>query len=142
MIFTVRKDRANVNIDVIGVGSSVYDSVKAAIGEEFTFGLNGSAKSEKLDRSDQLGFWNKRAEWWWGMREALDPDKGDDLALPPDPGLRADLCAPTWKLTPRGIQVEAKEDIIKRIGRSPDKGDSAVYALAIEENAAWAFGSI
>jgi hypothetical protein len=33
-------------------------------------------------------------------------------------------------LTVRGIQVESKEEITKRIGRSPDAGDSAVYALA------------
>jgi hypothetical protein len=52
--------------------------------------------------------------------------------LPPDRELLIDLCAPTWKLTPRGIQVEAKEDLIKRIGRSPDKGDAVVYALAIK----------
>lgn len=29
--------------------------------------------------------------------------------------------------------MESKEDIIKRIGRSPDKGDSAVYALAVSK---------
>jgi hypothetical protein len=29
----------------------------------------------------------------------------------------------------RGIAVESKEDIIARIGRSPDKGDSCIYAL-------------
>lgn len=140
LVFQNRKDRSHVNIDVIGVGSSAYDSIKETLGAEFTIAMNGSAKSEKTDRSGQLGFVNKRAEWWWGMREALDPEKGDDLALPPDPELRADLCAPTWKMTARGIQVESKDDIIKRIGRSPDKGDSAVYAQAIEENAsAWVF---
>jgi hypothetical protein len=39
------------------------------------------------------------------LREALDPDQpdGSAIALPPDPELRADLCAPTWKLTARGI---------------------------------------
>ena len=52
------------------------------------------------------------------------------MALPPDPELKADLCAPTWKLTARGILVESKEDINARIGRSPDKGDSLVYAHA------------
>ena len=63
------------------------------------------------------------------MREALDPVNGYGLALPPVPRLRADLCTPLWKLTPRGIQIELKEDIIKRLGRSPDHGDAAVLAL-------------
>jgi hypothetical protein len=43
--------------------------------------------------------------------------------------LLVDLCAPQWKLAVRGIQIESKEDLIKRIGRSPDKGDAVVYAI-------------
>jgi hypothetical protein len=77
---------------------------------------------------------NLRARNWWRLREDLDPSSGQNLALPPDPELRADLCAPTWKLTARGILVESKEDIIARIGRSPDKGDSLVYAHAMPSN--------
>lgn len=119
---------AAINIDVIGVGASVYDALDA-MSIENIHGLNGSEKSEARDRSGRLGFANKRAEWWWRMREALDPEHGDHLALPDDPELTADLAAPRWKLTARGIQVESKEDIIKRLRRSPDKGDAAVYAL-------------
>ncbi len=114
-----------VNIDVIGIGSSVYDHVK---GSMRAVPMNGSAGTEAKDRSGQLGFRNKRAEWWWKMREALDPAYGEAVCLPPDPRLRADLCAPMWKLTASGIQVESKDDIIARIGRSPDRGDAAVYA--------------
>ena len=55
----------------------------------------------------------------WKFREALDPNSGLDIALPPDPELMADLAAPTWELTTRGIQIELKEKIIKRLGRSP-----------------------
>ena len=77
-----------------------------------------------------MGFLNCRAWWWWTLREALDPESGEDLAIPPDRGLLADLTAPRWRLSTRGVQVEAKADIIARLGRSPDKGDSLVYALA------------
>ena len=31
-------------------------------------------------------------------------------------------------MSAQGVQVESKEDLIKRIGRSPDRGDSLVYA--------------
>ena len=92
--------------------------------------MNGSEGSTERDRSGRLGFVNKRAEWWWRMREALDPENGEDICLPPDPELLADLCAPTWMLKARGIQVESKDEIKERIGRSPDRGDAAVYALA------------
>lgn len=130
LVLQHRRDNALVNVDVIGVGASVYDRLRDALGYVVT-GLNGAEGSERHDKSGRLGFANRRAELWWGMREALDPVTGAELALPPDQGLLADLCAPTWKLTGRGIQVESKEDIIKRIGRSPDRGDSAVYALAL-----------
>lgn len=82
-------------------------------------------------KDGQLNFANKRAMAWWRMREELDPTQegGSVIALPPDTELRADLCAPTWKLTTRGILIESKEDIKKRLGRSPGKGDAAVMTL-------------
>ena len=70
-----------------------------------------------------------RAELWWRMREALDPMNAQPIALPPDNGLRADLAAPRWKLAAAGIQVEAKADMAKRLGRSPDRGDAVCMAL-------------
>jgi hypothetical protein len=51
------------------------------------------------------------------------------MSLPPDTDLKTDLCCARYKVTPGGrIAVESKPDIIKRIGRSPDKGDAVVYA--------------
>lgn len=129
LVISILSGSPAINVDVIGVGTSVYDNLKQRGLNAVP--MNGSEKSEETDKTGQLNFRNKRAEWWWKMREALDPHDGDDLALPPDRGLLADLCAPRWKVSAQGIQVEAKEDIIKRIGRSPDKGDSAVYALAM-----------
>ena len=38
------------------------------------------------------------------------------------------LTAPTFDVTPRGIQVESKDEIKARLGRSPDRGDSVVMA--------------
>jgi hypothetical protein len=120
-----------VNVDVIGVGASVFDCLKRHIGNS-TVGLNGAEATDALDKSGQLRFVNRRAEWYWKLRESLDPANGMDLAIPDDRELRVDLCAPRFKLTVRGIQIESKDDIIKRIDRSPDKGDSLVYAHAIK----------
>jgi len=108
--------------------------------------VNGSAAAKGRDKTGMFSFVNLRAENWWKLREALEPSSGQDLALPPDPELRADLCAPTWKLTARGIQVEPKDCgkaqsnernccIKHRIGRSPDKGDSLVYAHMVQAGA-------
>ncbi len=123
--------KCSVNIDVIGVGSSAFDAVRRHIGS-LARAMNAAQASNARDKSGQMQFINRRAQWWWSLREALDPAGGDNIALPPDRELLADLVAPRWKLTVRGIQVESKDAIKGRIGRSPDKGDSLVYAHAIE----------
>ena len=62
------------------------------------------------------------------MRDALDPNGGDDVALPPGNEIVADLCSARYKLTTAGVQVEEKEEIKKRLGRSPDKGESIILS--------------
>lgn len=121
-----------IGIDVIGVGSSAYDHARGL--SLNAIALNGSEASSATDKSGKLHFVNKRAEWHWRLREALDPTSGMDIALPPDTELRADLCAPRWKPTPRGIQVEPKDDVKARIGRSPDCGEAVIYAFAEGDN--------
>jgi len=116
-----------VHVDVIGVGGSVYDHLRAAGVDAKP--VNFAESSGAADRSGNLRFRNLRAELWWRAREALDPAFGLRLALPPDPELRADLVAPRWKATPQGIQIESKDDIQERIGRSTDCGDAFVMAL-------------
>jgi hypothetical protein len=118
-----------VNVDVIGVGTSPYDILKSNIGTK-AVAMNGAEASVATDKSGRLGMINKRAEWYWSFREALEPGSGQDICLPPDTELKSDLCAPKWELTVRGIKVESKEDIKERIGRSPDKADAVVYASA------------
>lgn len=127
LVVTALRDGAPAFVDVIGIGSSVYDHLRG--NGVNVVAVNGSHSSTATDRSGRLRFVNKRAELWWRMREALDPAAEYPIALPPDARLRADLCAPRWRMTARGVQVESKEDIIKRLGRSPDRGDAAVYAL-------------
>jgi hypothetical protein len=117
---------AVINIDVIGVGSSAYDIGKER-GLKIT-PVNFAEKSIAKDKSDTLRFINKRAEYYWSFREALDPVEGDNIALPPDPELEADLCAPRWQSMSNGIKIESKEDIKKRIGRSPDCADAVVLS--------------
>lgn len=94
--------------------------------------FNGANTSTAKTRDGQLGFWNKRAEAWWKFKEELDPDQegGSTIALPPDPELLGDLAAPTYKVEKRGIKIESKDDIKKRLGRSTNKGDAVVMCLS------------
>jgi hypothetical protein len=124
------------NVDVIGVGASVYDLLVQQGAKAVA--VNFAQASDQRDRSGLLRMTNMRAWAYWSLREALDPEKGDDLALPPDSGLLADLCAAKWQIRANGVQVEAKEDIVKRLGRSPDSGDAVALAhLAVARQ--WVF---
>ncbi|WP_158235397.1 terminase family protein [Caulobacter sp. FWC2] len=121
-----RRDKAPVHIDIVGWGSSPYDWL---VGQEIqTIGVNGAEGTDERTKDDTLGFYNVRARDWWRLREDLDPENPDPIALPPDPKLKADLCAPRWRPTPRGILIESKEEILKRLRRSPDRGDAVVLA--------------
>jgi hypothetical protein len=130
LVMAETEDGALVQIDALGVGTSPYDilrengvKVKAVIASE---------KSTQTDRTKKLKFRNLRAEMWWKFREALDPTNGDDIALPDDPEMLADLCAPKWSLSTSGILIESKDDIFERIGRSTDCGDAVVMACWID----------
>lgn len=118
-----------INVDVIGVGASVYDVLTDAGAAVTGVNFAEAAPAGERDRSGKLKFRNLRAYAYWRLREALDPLKGDQLALPPDPELRSDLCAARWKLTASGIQIESKEDIADRLGRSPDCADALALAF-------------
>jgi len=116
-----------INVDVVGIGSSVYDSLVTMFSGVMAF--NGAEGSDYRDKSERLKMRNKRAESYWRMRDALDPESGDNLALPPSTELLADLCAARYKVTASGVLVEEKEEIKKRIGRSPDMGEAVIMAL-------------
>jgi len=127
LIIGALRDGAPACIDTVGPGGEAYGHLKAqGVG---VYSCSGNKPSTALSMGSGLRFFNKRSEWYWRMREALDPTGDYPIMLPPDATLRADLCAARYSMTPRGIRVEAKPDIIKRLGRSPDHADAAVYAL-------------
>lgn len=121
------KQPGMINVDVIGYGSSSYDSL-VAMGYNCN-PINVSKASDYKDKSGKLTMVNLRAELYWRMRDALDPTDGSTIALPDDPELLRDLCSARYKPLAGGrVQVESKAEIKKRIGRSPDKGDAVLMA--------------
>jgi hypothetical protein len=115
-------------VDVIGIGAGVVDRLREMGVTVEAF--NASERTKRRDVTREMGFTNCRSASWWNMREMLDPSRGFEVALPPDDKLTGDLTAPHWRVVSGGnIQVESKEDIKKRLGRSPDDGDSVVMAF-------------
>ncbi len=119
---------AQAVIDVIGVGGPVLDRLRER-GYRRASGFNASAGTHHKDRSGEIGFLNLRAAAWWALRERLDPSFDPDLCLPPDDDLMGELVTTRYSITSAGkIQVESKDQIRARIGRSTDSADAVVMA--------------
>jgi hypothetical protein len=139
-----------IHVDVIGVGSSGYDSLKAMPAyASITHPITAGATSNYIVYTTVNGrklpvfsMANIRAEYHWKMREALDPEHGDDIALPPGNDLVRDLCAAKYevlagsKTNPPRIQIEKKDEIKKRLGHSPDEGEAVMMANLRPQRAA------
>ena len=115
-----------INLDIGGIGGGVFDSLNPMYNN--VIAVNSSSASNYRDKSGKLKMRNMRAELYWRGRDALDPVNGDDIALPPGNEIVADLCSARYSVSAAGVLVEEKTEIKKRIGRSPDKGESILLA--------------
>ena len=63
------------------MGSGVVDNCKEE--NEEVIPVNVAESSEVLDEVGKQKFADLRSEMYWGLREALDPDNPDALAIDP-----------------------------------------------------------
>lgn len=125
-------ERENVHIDMGGLGAPIYDSFHA-LGFHVD-GVDFGAEPE-YDWAEYTGettrFVNRRAELYWAMRELLRRR----MVCIPKRFVRVwrDLTSVEREADPHdkgGIKLEPKDKVKKKIGRSPDHGDSSVIALS------------
>jgi len=124
-------------VDSMGVGGGVVDRLRE-LGVP-VLAYTGAAKTKGRTRDGEWGFNNCRSAAYWRLRELLDPAFDARLMLPPDELLISDLTTPTWDVTtgvPPKIKVEAKDSVVARLGRSPDRGDAVAMAMFAESLAA------
>lgn len=108
-----------VKIDPIGVGASPTDSLRA-YGEIELVEVDAGSSSTTHD------FARMRDELWFGVRDWLKAGG----AIPRDGRLEGELNAPTYSLDPRNrIKVEGKDEMRKRLRRSPDRADALALAV-------------
>jgi hypothetical protein len=124
-----------INIDAIGVGFGVVGLVRERVAARFAgrmasapvvVALNSGASPTTPAAAKLYG--NLRAQIWWEFRLGLqqnlfDFSKADNLM-----DLQAQLLMPRYRINKGKIWVEAKEDIRKRLGRSPDNADALMYS--------------
>jgi hypothetical protein len=131
LIVANRRDDATVIVDCGGgYGGAAVEHLRSNDPDFPVVAYKGAERSRRRTRDNKLAFVNKRSEAIWRLREALDPSQpgSSPIALPDDPLLVADVTAPLFEVGPNGIKVEAKEDVVKRLGRSTDRGDAVVMA--------------
>ena len=126
LVIGERRDHAPVAIDVIGVGASPYDVLRGSNID--VHGVNVAEAATTRDKSGRLGFFNLRSQLIWKLREDLDPQNDTGMALPPDKELLAEMCAPKWSMSGYTIKVESRDEIVKRVGRSPDRLTAVMLA--------------
>lgn len=124
-VLKVLRDNAVIHIDALGVGASPYDLLRPVAQ---TIGVIASMAASGRDKTGKLDFVNVRSWMWWNFRELLDPEANNNIALPPDKQLAKELCSATWRPDGARVRVESREDIIKRLGYSPDRATAVIQA--------------
>ena len=127
---------SDVRVDTVGVGGGVADSLAQAgfLPTEFIAGARPTSKDLPPEQRGYLSFRNLRSEAWWNVRELLKNGVlsfSSGLAEVDRIKLMADLLAPRYSVdSDKQITIESKDQIKKRLGRSPDFGDALTMALA------------
>jgi hypothetical protein len=125
-----RYTTARAIVDSVGIGAGVKDRLWEQGLRDRVIPFSAGTGTQARDASGEFGFANLRSAAWWLFREMLEPSSGEDVALPPDDDLTGDLTAPRWYVNSSGrIQVEGKDAIRKRIGRSTDSGDAVIQVM-------------
>lgn len=111
-------------MDVGGQGAGVYDILKDRGFSEIIRGIYFGEKAINDER-----YFNRRAEMWDSVRMWLS--SSPQVQLPQDETLFDDLTGINKKYDRRGrLQLEEKEEVKKRLGRSPDKADALALTFA------------
>ena len=118
-----RTQPAQICIDSIGVGGGVTDRLREL--QLPAIGIN-TAEAPALRQT----YLNLRAELWFKLKAWLE---ARDCSIPKDDNLLAELVAVKYKFTSAGkLQIESKDEMIKRGLASPDHGDAVCLTFAVE----------
>ncbi|RPE06034.1 hypothetical protein EGT74_24485 [Chitinophaga lutea] len=122
--------KAMAFVDTIGEGAAIVpilaeQGMTNVYSCKFSEAATDSGGNPLTDLTGQYEFANLRAYLFWAVRDWLDPSKGSKAMLPPDDDLLQEATEARWKFQSNGkIIIEPKDDIKKRLGRSPDRFDA------------------
>lgn len=137
----LRDNTALAMVDVNGLGAGVVDRMREVHTEGKLrdgpqdakcpiIAINTANATKARDKSKELMFNRLRDYLWYHMKEMLEDE---EIILPPDDELTADLVAFKWTTTSTGkVMIEEKKEVKKRLGRSPDTADAVILSFAPE----------
>lgn len=113
-----------VALDIVGIGAGVYDRL-IELGYDNVVGVNAGAGPEKKFADK---FLNMRAFIYWHLREEFE--KGN-ISLEYDKELFEELTETDYFfLSDKKKKIQSKDEIKKKLGRSPDKADALALCFA------------
>jgi hypothetical protein len=122
-----------IGVDTIGIGWGVHELIKTAMAvpnqspKAKVIAVNAAKAADQKDL-----YYNKRAEMWWTVaRELLGRNKIDTSNAENRDDLEAQFLGTKYTIQKGKILAEAKDDIRKRLGRSPDNADAALLAFSV-----------
>lgn len=115
---------AIVSVDATGLGHGVASNLK-----DFGLPVYSAIFAGTPTRNPER-YNNVRSMLWWEMREWIH---SENVGIPNDPLLIADLATPTYDDTSGKIKLEEKKAIKKRLGRSPDFGDALALTFSVSK---------
>lgn len=121
----LRDNKAKAFIDTIGEGAGVFSRLQE-LNYRNAYSCKYSEGANKLhDITGEYSFANMRAYCYWALRDWLNPKNGFGAALPPNEKLMEECTSTRWFFLSNGaIAIEKKDDIKKKIKRSPDYMDA------------------
>lgn len=112
-------------IDTIGEGAGVYSRLEE-LGFRNIISAKVSESAEGLtDTTGQFKFANMRSYLYWAVRDFLNPAHKLNVCIPPSSKFKEEATNIKYRFRSDGkIEMEPKDEIKKRIKRSPDHFDA------------------
>lgn len=128
-------------VDVIGVGWALYGRLRELSSKHNPTGARRGETTHSAEivpvnfatkpwQKHEKRFLNKRAEVWWNVGRENSRLRTWDLSNVSD-DLIAELTMPRYEIMDSGgrIKIELKDEVRKRLGRSPDEADALLLAF-------------
>lgn len=130
IVHAIRETGATaVKVDSIGVGAGVVGELRnlreLGIHSAKVYGVNVAEKAKQPEK-----FYNLRSQLWWECGRLASQDRAWDLSgMDNADSTIAQLLEPRYEHDLKGrVKLESKDEIRKRLGRSPDNAEALLLA--------------